>query len=204
MKKTVLLFIISNILFLNIYSQTKDEIIASFKNIVFKTENTFKGSNIALVSKDFSSSPTGKIYYKLKLELVYLDRPTTHTLTQSLASSLSYDIISTNSLVSPYVGFIILTLKVQSNQKHGDLVTAGVSFGFSDIEQARLNNSFVPCTDLETVVGDRCIGDIKVNYAFQKGKWVLTNIETNIENKIAHGSTRGAIEGGAIDFLLLR
>ena len=107
MKKTVLLFIISNILFLNIYSQTKDEIIASFKNIVFKTENTFKGSNIALVSKDFSSSPTGKIYYKLKLELVYLDRPTTHTLTQSLASSLSYDIISTNSF---YFFFLMLLI----------------------------------------------------------------------------------------------
>ena len=208
MNKVILIFIVSNLMLLKLYSQTQDEIITSFKEIVSKTEDTFKKSPIVLYSGDWKDSPSGKYYYKLKFELIpqkysTIDNTNIYSLSQSRDSSLSYDIQTTNSLVSPYIGFIILTLSVQTTQENGNVNTGFEILGFSDIEKAKLNDSFKPCTDRKSDLIDWCVGDIKVNYAFQDGKWVFSHIETETPRPISYGNTRGAIDRGAIDSLLM-
>lgn len=141
--------------------------ITQFKEVINKVEDNFKKNTGVFVYQDFPSSPSGFIYYKYHFEIV----------------ETSYDIQNTNSLVSPYTGFIVVKLKVKSNASSGDVKSDNTIYGFSNADKAKENNTYESCVD-------RCIGDIKIIYAYQENKWVYKSIDTEISNKIENGSIR--------------
>lgn len=140
---------------------------------------------MVLTSQDYPASASGLIYYKLQFEEL----------------DLSYDVQKTNSLVSPYIGYIMLKLRVTSNEKSGDVKGYNDNIGFVDSTNAKQSNNFESCSDRTYDINQWCVGEIKINYSYQNNKWIFKSIDTETENRIANGTTRGDIERGIIDNL---
>jgi hypothetical protein len=191
MRKIYYLFIIISLFSTNlVYSQKKfvnqkkPDVVTLFKNIVKRVDNTFKASPVVLTWQKYPSK-SGFIYYKLMFDEV----------------ELRYDVQQTNSLISPYTGYIILKVLVKSNAKNGDVAGYDGNIGFTDSTGAKQSNDYQSCAHGSGDINAWCMGEIKVNYAFQDEKWVFKSIETETSNKIANGSTRGDIQRGTIDNL---
>lgn len=183
MKKSVVLFLLFS--FVAVNAQDKQVVISSFQKVVNKVDQVFKGVPVILTSQSYKSSTSGKIYYKLQLEGI----------------EINYDIQTSTSLVSPYTGYIILKVKVKTTAKSGDVMGYKEKVGFSDSISAVQNNNFESCADASYDFNKWCVGEIKINYAYQNNKWVFKNIETETENKIGMGTVRGDIERGILDNL---
>lgn len=166
--------------------QKKPDVLAAFKMVVSKVNDRFGGSPIFLVSKYYPASASSVLYYRLKFEEV----------------DIGYNVEKTNSLVSPYIGYIVLTLNVKSNQESGNVGTyqAG-TVGFSDSASAKASDVFISCGPRQT--NKSCIGEIKVNYAYQNGEWVFKMVETETGQRIEVDTIRADIEGGIVNRLFL-
>lgn len=169
-----------------VQTEKKPDVVTQFKNLVAKIDDRFKKMPVVLTSQDFSSSRSGKIYYKLQFE--------------NLESS--YDVQTTNSLVTPYTGFLILKIRVKTNARDGDVKGYDYNVGFSDSLQAKENDNFVSCASPSYDINQWCVGEIKVSYAYQNDKWIFKGVDAEVPNKIANGTTRGDIERGVLDKLL--
>jgi hypothetical protein len=88
-----------------------------------------------------------------------------------LSGKLNYDVRKTDSLVSPYV--LTLTFKVFENGNYGSPNANGYSenlnqkIGFKTGDDALANVELSDFTDISTLY------NIEVNYALQKGVWIL-------------------------------
>jgi hypothetical protein len=169
-------------------NNSKPNVITLFKRVVDKVDVSFKKQPTVIVNQDYSDSKSGKIFYKYQFEFI----------------EIKYDVQKTTSLISPYTAYILLKIKVNTNAKRGDVAGyfEGNNIGFSDFDSAKQNNNFESCVNQR---GDDinmwCIGDIKINYAFQEGKWVFKSIETETSKRIGNGSIIHDIENNAIDSL---
>jgi hypothetical protein len=83
----------------------KADPVAEFKNLVSKIDERFKKIPTVLTWQDYSPSPSALIFYKLQFESV----------------ESSFDVQTTNSLVTPYIGYIVVKLKVKTNAKSGNV-----------------------------------------------------------------------------------
>jgi hypothetical protein len=169
-----------------VVAERKPDVVTQFKNLVTLIDNRFKKTPAVLTYQDFSTSPSGLIFYKLQFE--------------ELESS--YDVQATNSLVTPYTGFIVLKLKVKTNAKSGDVKSIDYNVGFSDSTKAKQNDNYETCTDPKYDLNQWCVGEIKILYAYQNSKWIFKSIDTEVSNKIGNGTTRGDIQRGVLDKLL--
>jgi hypothetical protein len=166
----------------------KSDPVAQLKNLVSKIDDRFKKMPAVLTWQDYSTSPSHLIFYKLQFESV----------------ESSFDVQTTNSLVTPYIGYMVLKLKVRSNATSGNVKDGDYSPGFSDSAAAKQNNNYQSCIDPKYNFNEWCIGDIKVLYAYQNGKWIFKSVDTEVPNKIANGTTRGDIlERGVLNKLLI-
>ena len=144
-----------------------------------------KKTPVVLSSQNYPSSTSGNIYYRFQFEEI----------------DLNYDVQSTTSLVSPYTGYILLKVQVKSNTKSGDVKGYETIVGFADSVDAMQNNDFESCAESNYDMNQWCVGDIKINYAYQNDKWIFKNVEAETKNKIQYGTVRGDIERGAINNL---
>lgn len=177
MKKIFVLIIMLNSIYC--FSQDQKAVIDLFKKKLATVDSLFLKPPTFLESEEFSDSKTGKINYLIKV--VKLES--------------SYDIQSTNSIVSPYTAYIILKLQVFSNQSLGNVKSTGLTWGFETEEQARQVDVTSSCThDSKDNEEEWCVGEVKINYAFQDGVWVFKGIDTETANKIKNGTSRGDIE----------
>lgn len=166
--------------------EKKPDVVTQFRNLVAKIDNRFKTIPVVLTYQDFSTSPSGFIFYKLQFERL----------------ESSFDVQTTNSLVTPYTGYIVLKLKVKTNAKSGDVISIDYNVGFSDSTKAKQNDNYETCTDPKYDLNQWCVGEIKILYAYQNGKWIFKSIDTEVSNKIGNGTTRGDIQRGVLDKLL--
>ena len=180
-------------LFLIFLLADEKDVLSSFESIVSKIDEFVSASPVGLISrKQERFSPSGKINYLLKFEIV----------------GLAYDIQKTNSLVTPYTGYIVVSLKVQSNAMYGDVKYGDVrsknlapdkrveyNWGFQYAEDAEKVKKFASCTlRSKYSEGSRCRGDVKLLYAYQRGNWVFKKVNAEGSNRIRSGTVRGDIE----------
>jgi hypothetical protein len=156
-------------------SATEEEVIARFERMVKKYQQFFSEPRLCYNKQKFSSSPTGFIYGSAKYMAV---------------GNESYDIKKTDSLISPYTGYILMTVKEWTGKKCGNVKTAypytGTTsiFGFDTLEAARQAAANESCFDGEYVE------EVRFNFAFQRGKWVWKSvIRTKYNNDQIYIST---------------
>lgn len=183
MKKRQITLILFNFIFLYSNSQNLPDIVTSFKNMVAQVDEVFRNTPVVLATSDYKSSPSGKVYYKLQFQEI----------------DLKYDVQKTTSLISPYSGYILITVKVKTNAKSGDVKGYDDYVGFADSTNARQNNLYETCTVRTYDIDEWCVGELKVNYAYQNDKWKFIDIETETTNKIAAGIIRGDIKRGILE-----
>jgi len=193
MKKSTIifsLFVLS--LLCEAEQQGGKEALDSFKILVNSVDELFSSSPMILNTEDFPRSPSGKLSYRLKFEKI----------------ELSYDVQSTNSLISPFKAYIKLRLRAYSNASNGDVRSPGGErdaktgkyideiWGFQDVQAAMNNQSFLTCTDAkipnmsakETDLA-WCVGDINLLYAYQDNKWVFKDAQLPESSRIRDGQT---------------
>ena len=166
-------------LFLISLSADEKEALNSFEAIVAKFGKFMSTSPVVLVSRE-----SGKVNYLLKFELL----------------NLTYDIQRTNSLVTPYVAHVVMTLKVLSNAKYGDVKRsdseAEYNWGFQRAEDAKKIKKFASCSSYaDPKKGWRCRGDVKLLYAYQHDSWVLSEVDTEGPERLRTGRIRDDIKG---------
>jgi len=128
-----------------------DQALTLFKAKVGQFERFFAQEPTILYKQIFSHSPTGFLYYHIRINL----------------QKITFDVQRSNSLVSPYIGFIYLSYEREDNQTCGDTVVGGYSTYEKAIENA--TGCFHP-SKYST------IEDVRIAFAFQDGHWVYKDV----------------------------
>jgi hypothetical protein len=187
--KTLIPIFISLILMTILFANQGKDVVGSFESIINKVDEFLSTSPVVLISEDFRSSPSGRINYLLKFEKL----------------NLAYDIQKTDSLVSPYTGYIVVSLKVESNAEYGDIISKRLNiktmeddeynWGFQYAEDAEEVERFAKCvSEPEYSEIQWCCGDVKLLYAYQGGKWVFKGVNTEGPNRIDSGTVRWGVK----------
>ena len=161
----------------SIFSQSTETSLNQFKQIRKAISDTLNKTPIFVVTEDFPNSPTKKINYKLKVETL----------------DMKYDVLSTNSLVSPFTAYILVRIQVKSNCSSGDIISSKVHYDFSNLQSAMENDNYKNCIDSPVrpfIFEEWCIGELRANYAYQGNEWVFLGLEMENSNKIQSGSVR--------------
>jgi len=122
------------------------------------------------VKQDFTHSPTGKSYSHVRLKLL----------------DSGFDVQRTNSLVSPFIGYISLTCVAENTDKCGDIVIYSKGgpekvqrdlYGYSTREKAiaRVRDCLKPTNTPPGVV--------HFTFIYQDGRWVFKDVIRTDYNK---------------------
>jgi hypothetical protein len=130
--------------------------ISAFEKRVELFEKFFAARPKFLEKQSYSSSPSGYIYFWCRYD----------------NSQISYDIQKTNSLVSPYMGYITVKYDNTVSKKCGDLGEY-----FSTIDIARKNRDNDSCYYKEISCENKFV------FALQKGMWVFKDILNTYNNE---------------------
>ncbi len=153
----------------------EDEVIARFERMVKKYQQFFSEPRLCYDKQSFSRSPTGFNYRPTKFMAV---------------GNATYDIEKTNSLISPYVAHILMTLKVWRTEKcenlKGETLTpplpiGDIFFGFDTLNAAKQAAMNASCFEV-----DARWTEVRFNCAFQRGKWVWKSAITTPKAMDAH------------------
>jgi hypothetical protein len=153
---------------------SSDDPVKSLERIVFKFESFFGSPKILLYKQ------------------IYYDSPLFYLCKYTATSDISYDVQKTNSLVSPYVGYIYITVVGQKNGSCGNIAEFGGNFhGWSTAVEA------IRAKDKEECFKDPLPDPLKFVFAYQRDRWVIKHvIRTEYGNeKLAIGAALG-IEAG--------
>ncbi|MCW3126070.1 MAG: hypothetical protein JWO03_1728, partial [Bacteroidetes bacterium] len=142
-------------------------------------DSIFAKPIIVPASQKFSTAPTGRVYYRYKIE--------------KLNSAMS---------VQGLTASLTLKLNVSTNGKAGDVAGYKEQVGYSDSTKAVLNSDFRSCESPGFWTDEWCRGDIRVIYEYKDNRWNLKEIKADIENRIGLGTIRGDIERGVLDVFL--
>ena len=168
------LFIVLNVS--NALAQ-KDEVVKSLFEKRVKTFQSFFSSKPKLLWKqlylmgDRKSTPTGDAFIYLSFR----------------DCKISYDVRRTNSLASPYIGYITVQYSYSDSSKCGDFKDEDVMSGnkvvlkgrtyFTTLELARQKRDDESCYEKE---GE---GETRFSFAFQNNQWVFKDILDTRRNK---------------------
>jgi len=143
---------------------TAEEVVARFERMVKKYQQFFSEPRLCYNKQKFSRSPTGFIYAPAKYMAL---------------GNESYDVKTTDSLISPYTGYILMTLKEWRAKKCRNVGTGTTSIvGFDTLDAAKEAAANESCFDEEY------IEQVRFNFAFQRGKWVWKSaIRTKYNNE---------------------
>ena len=175
-----MILLMCSVICIGSFAAQEKKIISSFKTIIDDVGEFLSTAPIVLVTKDFPTSPSGTISYQLKFEKIRIE---------------SYDIRKDDSIITPYTGYMVISLRVLSNLARADVISLDFLRGYSNVEDAKKVMEFM-CGNVLTLQHsqpERCIGDIKVLYGYQDDKWVLKGVITDTTNSIPRRTLRDDI-----------
>lgn len=89
------------------------------------------------------------------------------------ARDFSYDVQKTDSLVSPFMGTILMNIVSRENGSCGDLKHDGQGFGFSTVQQALVDDDRTECYLDSPIPKKPTVYAIKLVFTFQDATWVF-------------------------------
>jgi|GEM_PF-4906487 len=158
--------ILSFFLFINasiIYAeQNNDEkAISSFEKHVSIFKKFFATKPKYLEKQSYDGSPSGYIYFWVRFD----------------NAQISYDVQKTNSLISPYMGYITVIHDEFESNKCGDFNTYDTNRSYSTRDLARKDKENNSCYSEVPSAGTKYV------FALQKGVWVFKDMINNYNNK---------------------
>jgi hypothetical protein len=133
---------------------TQEEIVQSFERKLKTWETFFKAGQVAFNKQHFPDSPTGYVFDAARY---------------SLTGSVAYDVQKTDSLVSPYTGYMRMTLQEESTKRCGGNVRVGGDvYGWANLESLMsvLKESCYALSDILPYE------EVQFNFALQRGHWI--------------------------------
>ncbi len=147
----------------DVFAQKEQEAISSFEKRVAIFEKFFKSEPLLIEKQDFrKASPKGIIFFYVKFT----------------NCKISYDIVKTDSLISPLMGYILLSYISVESTKCGDVKSFDDKY-FSTIESLKNNKNNKSCYK-ESVKHT-----VKFIFAYQNSKWVFKEVLNTYNNKPA-------------------
>jgi hypothetical protein len=132
------------------FAQKQEEVISFFEKRVAIFENFFSSKPKWLRKEASQSSPTGYIHYYIVYDNI----------------KISYDVRKTDSLISPYMGYITVKCKMTPSIKCRD----------ATIESARKNRENEGCYDHMLPLFEP---ELKFIFAYQKNDWIFKEVLAN-------------------------
>jgi hypothetical protein len=145
---------------------TEDErAMALFKAKVEQFQRFLSQDPVILIKQDFSTSPTGVTYYHLRVKLL----------------ESGFDVQRSNSLVSPFIGYLYLTYNTERTTSCGDMIGATrESIGYTTYEKAMAH-----APDCFQRGRSSSPQNVRMNFAYQDGRWVLKDARHTKDNNQA-------------------
>lgn len=139
----------------------------SFKKKVEHFKEFFSKMPKALSDQPFSKSPSGSVFSFYKYKMI----------------DLSFDVQKSDSLISPFIGYIYLTYEEWDNKKCGDVSVSypgsreTVYYGYSTVSKAK-NSDKSECYQRSKLTGEslRPQEKIKFIFAYQENRWVFKDV----------------------------
>lgn len=186
-RKKIIFVILCFSIFLSVVkaiAQEEAEVILLFEKQVDKFEKFFSSKPKVLFKESYSfekdpiigrklkSSPTGYVFYYERFD----------------AYTISYDVRKTDSLVSPYMGYITVNYLETTSKKCGDFEASKWELKeeadkyFTTLELARQKRDDESCYKPFRVGGTEIKRSAKFIFAFQKKQWVYKDV-VDTDNK---------------------
>ncbi len=139
------------------------DVVSEFESKVAKIEKFASTPKVLLHDEAFSGSPTGMLFYLIKYTM----------------SDVSYDVKKSDSLVSPYIGYVtVQAISQLENRDNGDTSYSGLKKFYSTSAKALTAN---------TTFGNEKVYsqsfNFKYTYAYQRSKWVLKGVSVIIDGR---------------------
>lgn len=171
-------------------SQDK-KVLKSFQCVVdefatfFKTNPKFVAKHNALISY---RGPK-----EIERSMVYIVR-------QYMFQEIAFDVRKTDSLVSPYTGFVDLIVDEKSNRACGDvkLRETTMFLGFLNIDDALAKGDDAICMKI-----DKPHTKERFEFAYQSNRWILKNIRFSYKDEMLTNDLLAAVFGMREDGYLL-
>ena len=155
------------------FPQDQNEVISSFEKQVDKFENFFSSKPKLLEKQSYEGfgkvlrgSPTGYIVFYQRFDNY----------------KISYDVRKSDSLVSPYIGYISINYLETTSKKCGDFLSGKSEKSFTTIDLVRQSKDDESCYDRFRVVGKEITRSAKFIFAFQRNKWVFKDVVHGDDN----------------------
>lgn len=148
------------------FAQEEKEVISLFEKQIHKFEKFFSSKPKLLEKQSYKGLPTGK------------DSPTGYIFFYDRFDDpkISYDIRKTDSLVSPYIGYVNLNYLETTSEKCGDFQLDASKKTFTTIELARQKRDDESCYKPYRVGGKEFRRSARFIFAFQKKRWVYKDV----------------------------
>ena len=194
MRTKILVLGVVFLLIIPVLAQEEKEVINSFESVISRIDKFFSASPIVLASEISLGSKVleddgawrGRrtreaitVYYLLKFE----------------KQEIGYDIQKTTSIITPYIGYIVIPLWVKSNASYGNVNDGKYYWGFQSAEDAEKVKKFARCAqDPNAPESYWCFGDIKLTYSYQRKKWIFKEVDTETSDKIRKTKIREVLK----------
>ncbi len=159
----ILMLVISllSILINRAIAQDQKEVISLFEKRVKIFTEFFLNQPKLLDKTSYKDTPTGYVFYYRRFD----------------ECKISYDVRKTDSLISPYMGYITLTWSPSDSRNCGDFKSRYSDPLFTNIELARKNKDnescYKPSPNKITAT---------VIFAFQENKWIYKGVQGQAKN----------------------
>jgi hypothetical protein len=151
----------------------EERAVALFKEKTKKFQDFLASKPVFLDKQDLSKSPTGFVYTHYRFKL----------------NDISLNVKRSDSLISPFIGYIDLIYEIDANKQCGDIVdekqqySERYEWGYSTYEKAMAHayDCFNPRRS-----GSRIFppDDVQLTFAYQEGRWVFKDaIRTKYNNR---------------------
>lgn len=143
-----------------VFGQSEQEqALKSFQSLVDKFSSFFQGKQHLVYKSSYPPTPTHVLVYVLEY---------------SLSKDISYDVQQTQSLVSPYVGYINLGLISRENGSCGTVMGFKARIGWDNADEAVRNIGKESCYTYS--LNEPYVDEVRFSFAFQRGKWIFKDI----------------------------
>lgn len=139
-----------------VYAQKDQAVIKSFEQIVANFQSFFKTKQKLVDKQVFSASPTGFVAVIIEYE----------------CTGISYDVEKTQSIISPYTGYILLKLLRRENDACGNVKDGTRVFGWDTVEGALKQKDNENCFKM-FLDGQKASNPVRLNFHYEKGKWLF-------------------------------
>jgi hypothetical protein len=156
------------------FTQEEKEAISLFEKRVDLFESFFSSKPKLLEKQSYKESPTGYIFFYDRFD----------------DYKISYDVRKTDSLVSPYMGYITLDYLESTSKKCGNFegieskyLKKDANRYFTTIEQVRQKRDDESCYKPSRIGEHDIRWSVKFIFAFQRKQWVYKDVLNTDDNK---------------------